>query len=157
MKKIFLSILMLTLVGCGSTPYQASKGAFNEGYAETQLSQNIWQVYFEGNGDTTRQQAEDFCMLRGAELADKNGYPYFTVADKRDDVATLTQSTPFIVHFFGNYANATGGQVYSVDKPISVKTIIGFKNKEEAKDGIVFESEFIIKSIAEKYKIEFLD
>lgn len=154
MNKIFLSVLMLALAGCGSTPYQASKGAFNEGYAETQLSQNIWQVHFEGNGDTSRQQAEDFCILRGAELASQNGYPYFSVADRRDDVATITQSTPISVHVFGNYGYVTGGHVYSVDRPISVKTIIGFRNKEEAKGDIVFESKFIINSITEKYSIE---
>jgi len=73
----------LDLVGCAKA-YQP-KG-LSGGFSETQVGENSFNVYFRGNGQTHEERAEDFTLLRSAEVALAHGYQYFIIVDSRAGV-----------------------------------------------------------------------
>lgn len=144
------------------TPYQSA--GITGGYSETQLAENLFSVVFSGNGYTGFERATDFCLLRCAELTKKNGFDYFLILENKERVSTSTYTTPTnynttgTVNSVGNttYGNfntkSSGGQTYNIAKPSLTNTIKCFKEKPD-KYEIVYESDFIIKSIKSKYQI----
>ena len=158
---IALSVLALLLASC-ATGYQ--KQGLTGGFSETQLSENIFRVSFNGNAYTSAERAADFTLLRSAELAGENGFSYFAIIDADQSTQLSTYTTPTRsyttanVYGSGNYATGsattttTGGQTYIYSKPRSTNTIVCFHNKDEA-SGIVYETKFVIRSIREKYDL----
>lgn len=71
---VILSALLLA--GC-ATEFTPSSGG--DGYSETQLSPTSFQVTFRGNTKTTPERANDFALLRAAELALANKCAHFVV------------------------------------------------------------------------------
>jgi len=160
-KLLVLLIFGASLFGC-ATAYQ--REGFSGGYTETQLGENIFQVSFRGNGYTRGERATNFALLRSAEVATANGFRYFIVAESGKDsllsaYTTPTQSyTTGITHSYGNstYGSATtntyGGRTFIIRKPSATNTIICFKEKPEIA-GLVFDAEFVTKSLTQKYGI----
>ncbi len=156
---IILVIFAAVLTGC-ATAYQ--KQGFTGGFSETQLGENIFRVTFKGNAYTSRERVSDFTLLRSAELALENGFKYFIIVDSEKYTKTGTYTTPTTSYTTGSaygtgsyaYGSATttttGGQTYFYSKPRSSNTIIGFKEKPKI-DGLVYDAEFIVKSIKGKY------
>lgn len=162
MKPLLIIITLLAVMfGC-ATAYQPV--SFSGGFSETRLGENVFQVSFRGNGYTSRERASDFSLLRSAEIALENGFRYFVVVDseKHSQVGAYTtpttSRTTWNIHGYGNtaYLSATtttqGGQTYFVSKPRAANTILCFKEKPEI-NGLVFDAEFVTKSIKEKYGI----
>ncbi len=155
---LFVSAL---LVGC-ATAYQ--REGFSGGYTETQLGENIFQVSFRGNGYTRGERASDFALLRSAEVATENGFRYFIVVESGKDSSLSTYTTPTqsyttgSAYGYGNtaYGSATtttyGGQTYIIRKPSATNTIVCFKEKPDVA-GLVFDAEFVKKSLKQKYGI----
>ena len=156
---IFIAIVAIVLLGC-ATPYQ--RVGFTGGYSETQLGDNIFQVSFRGNGYTSRERASDFALLRSAELALEHGFRYFVIIESKQEAKIETYTTPSTsyttgsAYGYGNYAygSATtttyGGQTYFISKPRATNTILCFKERPEI-NGLVFDAEFVTKSIKKKY------
>lgn len=162
MKKVItFVILAVMLSGCATTYHKRS---YTGGYSETQLGENIFKVLFIGNGYTSRERATDFSLLRSSELALENGFKYFIIVDsqeytKRNSFTTPTTSqTTGSAYVTGNYISGkattktTGGQTYVISKPRSTNTIVCFKEKPVV-SGVVYEAEFVAKSIRGKYKM----
>ena len=152
-------IAAVILSGCATGYHQQG---YTGGYSETQLGENVFQVSFKGNGYTSRERTSDFSLLRAAEIAMQNGYRYFAVVDteKYSDVGAYTTPTTSYTtgnaYLSGNYAygNATtttyGGQTFIISKPSAANTILCYKEKP-AINGLVFEAEFVARSIRAKY------
>ncbi|GMT43549.1 MAG TPA: hypothetical protein ENG97_01715 [Deltaproteobacteria bacterium] len=159
---IILAIFAVILAGC-ATSYQ--KQGFTGGFSEIRLGKNIFKVTFNGNVYTSRERASDFALLRSAELALKNGFKYFIIVNSEKYAKTEEYTTPITsyttgsAYGTGNYAygntttTTTGGQTYFYSKPSSTDTIVGFKKKPDVK-GLVYNAEFVIKSIKNKYGIK---
>ncbi len=124
-------------LGC-STSYQ-SKG-FSGGYSESQLGPNIYKIYFKGNGYTSKEKAEDFAMLRAAELTLQNHYRYFEVIDSNAE-ETLSL-----------YHNTSNKQNVLISKPGSSLNIKFSSEKFEDKK-LFFDARFICDSLGRKYEI----
>lgn len=161
MRRIAILFAALILTGC-ATPYQ--RVGFTGGYSETQLGENIFQVSFRGNGYTSCERASDFSLLRAAELTLEKGFRYFVIVESEEHTKIGMYTTPAqsyttgSAYGYGNYAygSATtttyGGQTYIISKPRAKNTILCFKEKPEI-NGLVFDAEFVIKSIKQKYGI----
>ena len=162
MRTLFiLGLVVATLSGC-ATAYQSK--SFTGGYSETQLGDNIFQVSFRGNGYTSRERAADFTLLRSAEVTVENGFRYFVIVESEKGskvgayTTPTTSNTTGSAYGSGNYAygNATtttyGGQTYFISKPRATNTILCFKEKPEI-NGLVFDAEFVAKSIRKKYDL----
>jgi hypothetical protein len=161
MLPVFVSALAL-ITGC-ATSYQPR--GLSGGYSETQLGENIFQVSFHGNGYTSRERASDFALLRSADVTIENGFRYFVVVDSGKSstnstyTAPTTSSTSGTVYASGNsaYGTATtttsGGQTYRITKPGATDTIICYKDKPDIQ-GLIFDAEFVVKSLKQKYGID---
>jgi hypothetical protein len=172
MKSLGIASLTLILVSCATT-YQP-KG-FTGGYSSAQLDVNVFQVSFTGNGYTNQEKANDFALLRSAEVVLENGYEYFSIVDGQRYSETKRFTTPSTsttqlnantygtVTGYGNTANYSGttygtattttygGQTYFVSRPTASNTVVGFKEKP---DGIAYNAPMVIKSLKGKYGLE---
>ena len=160
---IGILLILIFLNSSCSTKY--NKIGFMGGYSETQLSENAFKVSFKGNGYTSKERAADFCLLRCAETAMEAGFNHFIIVDteeysKKGQYKTPTTSrTTGTVTGGSGYASGnattrtTGGQTYTISKPRALNTIVCFKEKPEL-DALVYNAQFIIKSIKQKYNIQ---
>lgn len=157
-----LSVGPAMILAACATAYQPQ--SFTGGFSETQLDTNVFRVTFKGNGYTPRERAEDFTLLRSAELTLKNGFKYFVIVDGRSgtDVAaftTPTQSTTYgSASVYGSTAygtattTTTGGQTFLIRKPSLTNTIVCLTVKPEGV--FAYNAAFIYRSLREKYHIE---
>jgi hypothetical protein len=172
--KTIIVMALIFLVGCAS-PYQPH--GFGGGYSETQLDENVFQVSFRGNGYTSHEHASDLCLLRSAEIAKQHDFAYFIIVDRSNSVTQFAYTTPKTTTTTANvntYGNAnisrnninynstssgtatsytTGGQTYIFSKPKTINTIVCFKDKPQT-DGLVFNVDFLLKSLSEKYNVK---
>ena len=75
-----LAIGMWALLGllCGcATPYRPMK--HGTGFADEQIAPDRFVVTFQGNGQTKSVQANDFALLRAAQLTLEHGFRWFAV------------------------------------------------------------------------------
>ncbi len=136
MRRIGLIAAILILSGC-ATDYQRQETTLVEwwdgyGYSSTQIDTNVFQVTFKGNAYTGRDRANDFALLRSAELALENGYEYFVIIDTQQYSKNSSYTTP---------TTSTTN--------ISANTIVCFKEKPEE---FSYNARFIEKSLKKKYQ-----
>ena len=169
-----LTILAIfaVLSGCATT-YQ-SQGLLG-GFSSIQLDTNVFQVTFKGNAYTARDKANDYALLRSAELALENGYQYFIIVDAQQYSKSSTYTTPTratsninantygSAYRYGNNTNysgnttgtmtttLTGGKTYNISKPRTTNTIVSFIEKPE---GFSYNAEFVTKNIRAKYGVK---
>ena len=154
--------LLASMVSACATPYQP-KG-FSGGYSETRLAEDLFRVWFTGNGKTSKERVNDFGLLRSAELALENGFRYFVIVNSETGSTVSSYTTPSTSHTTGSayqsgrhtYGNATtttyGGGTHLVSKPGATYTILCFREKP-AVPGLILEAEFVAKSIRDKYGV----
>lgn len=161
--KLFAAAAVLALAGC-ATGYQPNNPFMGGGFTETQLDRNMFRVSFRGNGYTSPDRAEDFALLRSAELALKNGFTHFVIVQSNNQVSVSTYTTPVQTTTTGT-ANAyggtvfgsststtTGGQTFVNEKPRSTNTIICFNGKPDG-FAMVYDAKFVFESLSRKYEI----
>lgn len=163
MARIFSLLLLSSVLAACATAYQSV--GLTGGFSETQLGDNIFQVYFKGNGWTSRERATDFSLLRSAELTLENGFTHFIIVDSSRYSKKGLYTTPRTSYTTGNaysygsgaYGSATtttyGGQTFLTSKPRSTNTIVCFKGKPQI-EGLVYDAKFVYKSVTEKYDIK---
>ncbi|HEV2111004.1 MAG TPA: hypothetical protein VGT99_06605 [Gammaproteobacteria bacterium] len=83
-----LSSILLLLAGCAATPYQPANSE-GYGYAEQRDAGDAYSVMFVANTATSEQQAQDFALLRAAELGASLGFTYIKVVDSKSGVIML--------------------------------------------------------------------
>jgi hypothetical protein len=106
-----IAIVGVILLASCATPYQP-KG-FTGGFSETPLSENTFRVYFRGNGYTGEERAEDFTLLRSAQLAEEHGFPYFIIVDENSASSLAAMSTPTQSYTTAS-ATSVGGTTYGM-------------------------------------------
>lgn len=163
MKRVLGATAVLSLLTGCATAYQPV--GLSGGYSQTQLSDNIFQVSFRGNGYTSAERASDFTLLRAAQLTLSHGFRYFVIVNSNERTKTSAMAMPAQsyttaqAYGYGNYAygNATtttyGGQTFVIAKPRATDTIICFKEKPN-NNALVFDAQFVEKSIEAKYAIK---
>jgi len=155
MKKWMILVSVVVIFSGCATKYKSV--GFTGGYSETQLGNNIFNVSFRGNGYSSRQRASDFTLLRSAELTLKNGFKYFiiTSSEKHIDLYSTPKSYTTNGNINGSSFNATTTQTggFTFRKPSTNHTIICFKEKPKI-NTIIYDANFIVKSIKSKYDIK---
>ena len=161
-KSVLFTVASLFII-TSCTSYQPS--GFTGGYRDTQLGESIFQISFRGNGYTSKQRVDDFALLRAAEKCMEVGYPFFIVRQSSADVrqgsfTTPTQSrTTGTANVYGNqvYGSArtttTGGDTITYSKHSATLIIECFRERPDT-DELVYEAEWVYKSIRETYDIE---
>lgn len=125
----------VTLLNACSTAYQ--KDGATGGFKETQVAPHVWRVTFVGNGYTSDSNAEDFALLRSADLTLQNGYRYFLL------LQSASKDSYSTVH--------VGGNPYLISSP-SISNNVLMLN---APDSSVFtyDAQFVCKSVGAKYEV----
>ena len=153
--------LAFGVIGGCATSYQAQ--GFTGGFSETMLAPDVVRIRFIGNAYTSGERAQDFALLRAAEVMLGNEFPYFAVLNETSDkqVGTYTapgsSTTTGTVNTYGNYGTYTAnttynpGQTYVFYKPESGLLVQGFNEKPT--NVYAFDAAFIVKSLKTKYKI----
>ncbi len=167
----------LSLLGC-ATPYHSN--SLLGGYTETQLAPDVFRVGFQGNGYTSPERAQDFALLRAAELAQQNGFRYFVVIDERSSTEVQSFTTPsqtqtstygsgtshgniYMNPFGATYSGTsytylssrtthTPGQTHTFYKPRTGLLIQGFHSKPE--NIYTFDAEYLQQSVKQRYRIK---
>lgn len=82
---IAVAVAGLLLAACATAPtvYRAQQGAPNDvGYSEYRLESGRYRVTFQGGPGAPEAQVADYALLRAAELALRDGYDWFRIADR---------------------------------------------------------------------------
>lgn len=81
---IALAFSAAVLTGCASSPtlYAPQTAPQAAGYSEYRLEAGRYRVTFKGNPGAPVNQVSDYALLRAAELALRDGYDWFRVADR---------------------------------------------------------------------------
>jgi len=175
--KAILLLIVLFLSGC-ATGYQ--KQGLTGGYTDMKIQDDIFKVGFKGNAKCSLERAEDFTLLRCAEVAIENGYAYFVVIDGKSGVRTSSYTTPLVAHTSGSSSGSvdvqidnirngqaagsgtysgtysentyfTGGETYIFRKPSTTNTIKCFKQKPDGIPTTVYDAEKIRTNIRKYY------
>ena len=81
-------LLLVLLSGCstsGPTPYVPAGEESDLGYSESEASPDALRVRFKGDAPhDSREKAEDFTLLRSAELTLEKGYRHFVILKYQD-------------------------------------------------------------------------
>jgi hypothetical protein len=85
------------LTGCTPPPPSgySPESVFDGGYGETEVQQNIWNVYYHGTGRFTFRVAESYWLRRCADIAQSRGYAKFAVLRVSEQIGN--HSRPLVV------------------------------------------------------------
>jgi len=81
---IALAFSTALLAACAASPtlYAPQTAPRGAGYSEYRLEAGRYRVTFQGNPGAPVNQVSDYALLRSAELALRDGYDWFRVADR---------------------------------------------------------------------------
>ena len=99
------------LTGCASSPtlYAPQSAQSRGGYTEYRLEAGRYRVTFQGNPGAPVNQVSDYALLRSAELALRDGYDWFRVADRvTQQTGSGRGSTLSIGGGSGSYGRSSG-------------------------------------------------
>jgi len=83
------------LGGCAATPYQpASASMMADGYSDTMVGTNVYQVNFKGDNLTSRATVDNYLLYRAAQLAQQKGFSGFTLVNGATDDNDMVDVTP---------------------------------------------------------------
>ena len=143
MRHMLILACCLFAISC-ATPYQ--EAGIRGGYSELQLKDDVYQVWFKGNGYVSAERVGMFALYRGATIAIERGYEYFAVVDGSSDVQHSVNMSPV---YSTSPGNVYGGQVYNVYKPSSGLTIKLLNSKGKANMDNAFHAETLRKRLEE--------
>ena len=141
-KFVVMSLCMVLLASCATT-YMRANSPNGEGYYDTLLQQDMYEINFNGNDGTDPTTAQDFALLRAAEVCIENGYKTFDIIKSEDKSQTEIGSMPI----YGYYNTTT--LVFSATEP---KIMLIIKCSKE--DNLTFIAEEISVNIRKKYHLE---
>ena len=166
MSRLAVVIISLALAGC-ATGYKPDGNL--GGYSETQLDTNSFKVDYKGNAYTAREHAQDYVLLRSAEVTLEHGFSHFIIVDAQQDEQVqlidnpVTTSTRQKARVKGNTMRVksetitAGGGVTVHRHPRMSNTIVCFKGRPTniARFGgaVVHDASMISTSLRKKHEI----
>jgi hypothetical protein len=167
--KVLITTIILSFLVCGCATTYQPHGATG-GYSERRLSDNSFQIRFNGNGYTHRDVAKDYALLRSAEVTLLAGYKYFVIVDANDQSYVSAYKTPTTAStdFDGTITDTgygtsnisgssttqySGGQTINIVKPSTDNFIVCFHEKPTGA-GLVYDANLIARQLKAQYGVE---
>lgn len=140
LKNLAVVVTTIVISSC-ATPYDTEKSIWtgNRGFSETQLGSTVWQIDFTGNNYTNRDTTKKFTLKKAAQIALREGYPYFVVVDGETN-RDITGS-----NYAGGYNSLYGGSAYLNANTATTLTVELLKKKVSSR-GLVYEAAFLAKT-----------
>ena len=85
MRKMIILFCGFALLAACATPYKQAKKATSNGYFDTKLQEGMYEVLFNGNENTSTAKANNYALLRAAEVCLENNYQSFEIVRKTED------------------------------------------------------------------------
>ena len=142
--KIIIMILCVVFVCSCATSYKKASSLTGTGYYDTILQQGMYEITFNGNADTQITTAQDYALLRAAEICLENGYQTFDIINLKDNSKTETGA---FTNYYGRYYAST--YVTSSTYP-KINLII----KCSKENNLTFIAEEIKLNLRKKYNLE---
>ena len=142
--KIIVIFLCAILISSCSTTYKRASGPESVGYYDSILQENMYEVTFNGNSDISSTTAQDYALLRAAEICIENGYKTFDIINSKDNSKTETGG---YVNHYGRYQSTT--YISSSTYPKIVLIIKCSKEKN-----LTFIAEEIKTNLRKKYNLD---
>lgn len=161
MKKNIIFILVLFLTAC-ATPYQPYSMFSGGGYSDTKLQEDVFRINFHGNDATAYDRAQDFAMLRAADVTLLNGFKYFLVLEDSSRIKTDHYTTPVQVNTYQyptinpafsapTHTSVSGGQTFSSNMPVASITIKCFRERPKDTSIFVFDAFELQRNLRQNY------
>lgn len=148
MKKIFIILSISLLCGACATPYKAASKPTSNGYFDTLLQTGVYDITFNANGETAIKRAQDFALLRAAEVCLENGYQSFSVINSSNNSKTETDVVTNTNTYNSNYS-------YSYSYVVSeTKPRVSIMIQCSSEMNLFFNAENIRENLRKKYKIK---
>lgn len=93
MKKLLFIISALALIAACATPYQRASRQTSNGYFDAKLQEGMYEVFFNGNQNTSFSKAHDFALLRASEICLENNYSSFEITRQMEDFTEKESET----------------------------------------------------------------
>lgn len=102
-RRSVVAACLVSLAGLGAcaVPYGEDKLGMFGGYSDEALEDGLYRVAFSGNGYTPLRTANDYLMLRAAELTLEEGGSHFEVVNRSGGLVSSTV-------YYGNGGAAPG-------------------------------------------------
>ncbi len=154
--------LALCVLACGCATEYGPKSGWGNGYSETQLGADLWEVRFEGSGLEELERVEDFSLLRAGELCLLDGFAFFMVLGEEVSVQRRENEEP--IYRGDDDDEEIIGYHTSIDhEPTGHKRIqcgvcrealeAAAGTPKSGKRPLILESGFIVSSIKRKYEL----
>lgn len=142
--KFVIMLFCIVLVSSCATTYKQAKSPTGTGYYDTLLQQDMYEITFNGNSDTSVTTAQDYALLRAADTCLENGYKTFDIVNLNNNSKT---ETDVYTNYYGRYyANTT---VFTSTYP---KIVLIIKCSKE--NNLTFIAEEISSNLRKKHNIE---
>ncbi len=161
---IFFTVFILFQSGCATvkSDYHPLK-KLEGGYSELDMHYGVYYIEYQGNEWMEPEKAENYALLRAAELVLENGYPYFMVRNHRTDLKIEERSEEYedyerdCVFDECDRLGRDRYRRYTVKIPITRVTIASFREKPADSDTEVLDAHGIRTKIRQKYGLVNLD
>ncbi len=164
-----LSLLMLGACTATTPTYQAASTSGAPGYTSAQLEDGRYRIAYKIDGGDVAL-AKDYALLRAAELTLQNGYDYFTVVDRDQQLEKETRTVatePQLLTYGTTYHECGILTCRRVTRPSYVQTSyargirtdvessvilleIAMSNQRDTSDAAVYDAADIAKTIRER-------
>jgi len=133
------------------------------GYSEQEYSPTLYIVSFSANGSTPQESAEDFALLRAAELAIEHGYRYFAVRDRLNlstEYSYTTQNPPMPVTTCNKdgqcftFYSPGGTSTFTTQLPAYANVIELYGDAPSADELFAYEADFVRRALRAKHGLE---
>lgn len=138
-----LSLLACFVVGCSTgRSYHAFDSYWSLGYNDTRMGDDVWSVSYRGY-EISQGEANDYALLRAAEVTAAAGYRYFSVVNEQNSTSTTAVGT------FNAYQGTGSGFMSSTSYPEVRLSIKAYKTKPAG--GAILDNQYLATAIRQKY------
>jgi hypothetical protein len=158
--------LLALVAACGPAEYQRAAEPGDVGYRTTQLAEDRFLVSFQGDPATSRQTVETYLLYRAAEVADRQGHPYFVIVNRETDRDVDVRSyytapgfygygpglgigSRYAFPYYGTWPPVSGPQPRTVDTYEASATVEMLESRPADRQG-VFETEQVLTTLRDE-------
>lgn len=141
-----LALFIFIIAGCSTgRTYHAFDSFWSLGYNDTRMGDDVWSVSYRGY-EISQGEANDYALLRAAEVTAAAGYRYFTVVNEQNSTSTTAVGT------FNAYQGTGSGFMSSTSYPEVRLSIKAFKAKPA--EGAILDNQYLAPAIRQKYGLK---
>lgn len=140
---LILFLTAFAVVSCSTgRSYHAFDSYWSLGYNDTRLGDDVWSVSYRGY-EISQGEANDYALLRAAEVTAAAGYRYFAVVKEQNSTSTTAVGT------FNAYQGTGSGFMSSTSYPEVRLSIKAYQTKPAAE--AILDNQYLAPAIRQKY------